>query len=269
MLPESGRIELKDKKFYIDLDKESYLNHLFVRHVAKEIKFVEVDFKYSIFDTCYFRDCLFDTCDFTGCRFVSTDFHGSKFSGCKFNYAVFERTNIESDILDTECPGPDNLKLRFARSLRTNYQQIGDANAANKAVNVELQASKEHKKKTWNSNESYYRKKYKGFTRARAFLDWVSFTALDFLWGNGESALKLLRSMVLVLISMSIIDTVGYRDPSRLASYFHSLVLAPQIFLGAVTPTYYPGLYLSLIMAVRLVGFGFLVSIIIKRFNRR
>jgi hypothetical protein len=75
--------------------------------------------------------------------------------------------------------------------------------------------------------------------------------------------------MILVLITMSLIDAVGYRDPSRLASYFHSFVLAPQIFLGAISPTYYPGLYLSAIVAVRLVGFGFLISIIIKRFNRR
>jgi uncharacterized protein YjbI with pentapeptide repeats len=86
----------------------------------------------------------FDSCDFTGCRFTASNFYTSTFSDCKFEYAVFERTLIESDILDTECPGPDNLKLKFARTLRMNYQQLGDAKSANKAISVELQATKQH-----------------------------------------------------------------------------------------------------------------------------
>src|SRR5260370_38204585 len=137
---------------------------------------------------------MFDSCDFTGCRFVATSFHGSKFSGCRFEYSTFERTLVDDDILDTECPGPDNLKMRFARTLRMNYQQLGDATSANKAIGVELQASKVHRLKAWRSNESYYRKNDSGGKEVRAFLVWVKFRSLYFIWGNGESASKQLRA---------------------------------------------------------------------------
>jgi hypothetical protein len=269
MLSDSGRVQQIDKKFDIDVLEGNFANQLFVRLVAKGKRFTKVDFKYSIFDTCYLRNCMFDSCDFTGCRFVATSFHGSKFSGCRFDYSTFERTLVEDDILDTECPGPDNLKMRFARTLRMNYQQLGDATAANKAIGVELQASKVHKLKAWHSNESYYRKKYSGGKRVRAFLDWLSFKFFDFIWGNGESALKLLRATAIALFVMSLIDVMAFRDPQRLDSYVHAFSDAPQTFLGTLSPSHYRSPYLTAILLARLVAFGFFMSIIIKRFNRR
>ncbi len=119
--------------------------------------FSRVDFRWSFFDGCYIRDCLFDSCDFTGCRFVSTHLPGAIFTGCKFDYATFERTPTDPGILDTQCPGYENLKLRFARALRANFQQLGDATAVNKAMKIELDATEVHLKKAWHSNESYYR----------------------------------------------------------------------------------------------------------------
>ncbi len=97
-----------------------------------------MDFKYCVFDGCYLRQCTFDSCDFTGCRFVGSSFHGSTFTGCKFDYAAFERTIITSDILDTCCPPFENLKLRFARTLRTNYEALGDSDAVNKALSARI-----------------------------------------------------------------------------------------------------------------------------------
>jgi hypothetical protein len=32
---------------------------------------------------------------------------------------------------DTECPGPENLKQQFTRTLQMNYQQLRDTAAAN------------------------------------------------------------------------------------------------------------------------------------------
>jgi uncharacterized protein YjbI with pentapeptide repeats len=110
MLSESGRIQQIDKMFEVDVQDGSFVNQLFVRLVAKEKRFTKVDFKKSIFDTCYLRNCKFDSCDFTGCRFVATNLHGSTFSGCKFDYSTFERTLVDADILSTECPGYENLK---------------------------------------------------------------------------------------------------------------------------------------------------------------
>lgn len=269
MLSDSNRIHETDKKFVEDVENAKFVNRLFVRLVAKGRRFVNVDFKYSIFDTSYLRNCTFDSCDFTGCQFVGTNLYGSEFTGCKFDYSNFERTIVNSDILDTECPGPENLKMKFARTLRVNYQQLGDASSANKAIEVELKATEIHLHKAWGSNESYYRKKYAKWKRAKAFVEWVQFKTLDFIWGNGESALKLIRSTVIVLFFMAIIDVTVFGNPQLLTNYVNSMYKSPQILLGVLAQDNYPKSYLTLIFFVRLVTFGFFMAIIIKRFNRR
>jgi hypothetical protein len=78
-------------------------------------------------------------------------------------------SRVESDVLDTCSPQRENLKLKFARTLRTNYQALGDSDAVNKAILVELNATRVHLSNAWRSNEPYYRKKYagwKGYSRS-------------------------------------------------------------------------------------------------------
>ena len=269
MLSDSNRIHETDKKFIEDVENEKFINRLFVRLVAKGIRFVGVDFKYSIFDTSYLRNCIFDSCDFTGCRFIGTNLYGSKFSGCKFDYSNFERTIVDSDILSSECPGPENLKMKFARTLRVNYQQVGDAASANKAIEVELKATEIHLRKAWHSNESYYRKKYKKWNRFKLFIEWAQFKVLDYIWGNGESTFKLIRSTFIALFIIALIDVIYCGNPQLIGSYIESILKSPQVFLGVVEPVGYPKSYLAAIFFIRLVTFGFFMSIIIKRFNRR
>ncbi|MBU2621049.1 MAG: pentapeptide repeat-containing protein [Proteobacteria bacterium] len=69
-LVNSNREHLVDQRFETDVSTVEYSNKLFLRVVAKGRKFENIDFKYTIFDTAYLRDCIFDSCDFTGCRFV-------------------------------------------------------------------------------------------------------------------------------------------------------------------------------------------------------
>ncbi|HHB75668.1 MAG TPA: hypothetical protein ENK84_03880, partial [Desulfobulbus sp.] len=156
-LVSSNREHLVDQRFDTDVSNTEYINKLFLRIVAKGRKFENVNFKYTIFDTTYFRNCVFESCDFTGCKFIGANFYGAKFIGCKFDYATFERAIISNDVLDNCCPGWDNLKLKFARTLRVNFQQLGDSKSANKAIKIELDATEIHLKKSWLSNESYYR----------------------------------------------------------------------------------------------------------------
>jgi hypothetical protein len=269
MLSVSNRVSQIDKLFDDDVADVAFSNQLFIRLVAKERRFTNVDFRYSIFESCYLRNCVFDSCDFIGCRFVGTTLDGSAFSGCKFDYATFDKTGVDNDILNEGCPGHENLKMRFARTLRTNYQQLGDAKSANKAIAVELQATEAHLHKAWNSAESYYRKKYRGYKRFQAFTEWVRFKTLDFLWGNGESSLKLVRAILLALFTISMIDAIAYRDRGLMRSYVAALLDAPQIFLGTLSPPSYPRLFLTLIVFSRFVAFGLLTAIIVKRLNRR
>ena len=270
MLIPSGKKIKTDEKFDSDEANSRFMNHVFVRLVAMRKKFTRVDFRYSYFDNCYLRDCHFDSCDFTGCRFVNTQLPGAKFSGCKFDYATFDKTLIDPNILDTECPGLENIKSRFARTLRTNFQQLGDAPAANKAMKVELSATEVHLKKAWYSNESYYRSHHPGaLGRIKAFLAWFEFKTLDLVWGNGENLFRLIRSVLVVLMLMTVGDAIYHGDPRLISTYFVSFKNSFEVFFGTLTPDEYGKGYLALLTCIRLVVVGFFLSIIIKKFNRR
>jgi hypothetical protein len=266
----SNRQHHIDEKFESDVSNADFSNRLFLRLVAKGRRFDKVDFSYTIFDTCYLRNCVFDSCNFTGCRFIGVNFYGASFSGCKFDYATFERTIIDSDILDVGCPGWDNLKLKFARTLRVNFQQLGDSKSANKAIRVELDATETHLYKAWQSNESYYRKKYAGWKRIGKFFEWLKFKVLDFIWGNGESTYKLSRSILIILFLMSLVDVIAFKNITPISSYWNLVFFEmPAVFLGVSSRSGYPNYYLALICFTRLVAIGFFISIIIKRSNRR
>ncbi len=255
--------------FSEDIAGGEFTDRVFLRVSAVGKKFERVNFKYCIFDTCYLRDCRFDSCDFTGCRFVGTMLHGSHFSGCKFDYALFERTFIDSEVLDNSCPPFENLKQRFARTLRMNYQQIGDAIAANKAISVELQATETHLYKAWKSNEAYYRKKYVGWNRLEMLIKWVNFRLLDLIWGNGESVLKIVRTTATALVLILLLDRFVFLTPNASPSFWSAAATAPLVFLGTKVPQHYPDTYVAGVAFVRLVILGFFVSILVRRFNRR
>lgn len=269
MLVSSGKTVVTDQKFDSSESNSRFSNYVFIRLVAKDKMFTRVDFKYSFFDACYLRDCRFDSCDFTGCRFVNTNLHGAKFSGCKFEYATFDKTLVDPKILDTECPGLENLKSRFARTLRTNFQQLGDASAVNKAMRVELDATAVHLHKAAWSNEAYYRSHYGGWLRAMAIFEWLGFKALDFIWGNGENLIRLIRFVLIVLCLMTIVDVALDGDLGRVPCYFLSFIRSFEIFFGTLTPNDYAKWYLTITTCVRLVVVAFFLSIIIKKFNRR
>jgi hypothetical protein len=269
-LIDSQRIEYKDKALRADIVDSDWSNLQLVRFVAIKKRFTKVNFANSTFDSCYLRDCEFDTCDFTGARFSSANLHGAKFIGCIFDYATFERTVIDDAVLTDNCPAHENLKMRFARSLRTNYQQLGDAAAANHAIRVELDATEVHLHKAWSSNDRYYRTKYAGFlNRTKQFASWVKFKILDYVWGNGESISGLLRAVIIVILAITILYLATDPAPLPSKAFFGSLWRATQIFFGVSAPQYISPGWLTFITVLRLISFGFFMAILIKRFNRR
>jgi len=266
---ETGREILSDQAVARDLQGVSLKNKQFERLVATTKRFTNCDFSYSQFDSAYLRNCTFDSCKFIGCKFTNSNLRGSRFEGCVFDYAEFSQTQIEPEILDTGCPGHENLQQKFARTLRVNFDQIGDAVSANKAIKIELEAGRVHLYKAWRSRESYYRNKYPGVKRVAAFLEWLEFILLDAFWGNGESPIKLLRTLVIVLCVIAVAEVFFLKDPKVLASYLEATKNAPQVFLGILQPVGYSGLVLAGIAAARYVMLACLVSILVKRFSRR
>lgn len=266
---QTGRETISDQAIAHDLKGLNLRNKQFERLVAKKKHFTDCDFSYSQFESAYLHNCSFDSCKFIGCKFTNSNLRGSKFEGCAFDYAEFSQTQVEPEILDTGCPGPENLQQKFARTLRVNFQQIGDSVAANKAIKVELEAARIHLHKAWRSRESYYRKKYAGIKRVRAFSEWLEFKLLDAFWGNGESFTKLLRTLIVVVFLIALGEVYFLKDPAVLANYVEAAKNAPQVFIGTLQPDEFSGLILASVAAVRYVMLACLVSILVKRFSRR
>ncbi|MCD5997293.1 pentapeptide repeat-containing protein [Pseudomonas sp. CDFA 602] len=271
---DDGREKLTDVRinapdYKIDGDQKTFYRKLLTRVSAKNITFKNVSFFQTIFDACYFNHCVFDSCIFVGCKFVGCNFNQTSFPGSNFDYAIFERTQIDDDIFKA-APERSNIKLKFARTLRMNYQQVGDAKAVNRAIVLELEATDVFLKESWSSDSSYYRKKYAGFARIAQLLKWADFKVFDFIWGNGESIAKLMRSIILVILVVGFVNMFYMKEPRLFAEFLHSLYTAPAMFLGVVPlPAEVPSLLSSGVAALRLVGFAFLTAILVKRFGRR
>lgn len=241
----------------------------FTRLNANKIRFKNVSFDHSVFDGCAFKNCVFDSCDFTGCRFIGSNLHQSSFPGCKFDYATFERCQIDSDILTAWNPKEQNLKMRFVRSLRMNFQQIGDAKAVNEAITQELDATSRHLLDSWRSEVEFHRKKYPGLLRIRQFLAWVEFWVLHFVWGNGESISNLLRTIIIVMMIIAGYDASATNGSATVLDYWESLKAAPAIFLGTLQRPSHSILATSAIVASRLIALSLLTALLVKRFGRR
>ena len=121
---------------------------------------------------------------------------------------------------------------------------------------------------SWSSPEHYYKTKYTGLKKASQFIRWAKFWLLHFLWGNGESILKLIRSIALILVGIAVYDTVNSGNAQVVSSYWESFKTSPSIFLGVQTPGY-PAWVLSLVAASRFISVALLTALLVKRFGRR
>jgi hypothetical protein len=289
-LVSSNRIEKKDlmffstksvkidNNFYYSINGNNFNNYLFIRAIAKKIVFDSLDFSKCIFDSCYLRDCRFIRCNFEGAKFINCNLHGSYFNDCNFDYVIFEKTFVDDEIFQC-APKLNNLKYKFARSLKLNYASIGDYIKASNAVKVELEATKKHLYDTWTLNDDYHRNKYGGIRkRFSQFYKWLKVTLLDFLWGNGESLWRLVRFNLIIFGVLTVYDIFHNSIINALDIIELFLIKIPSNYFGLTVLEessqknyfeYYPN-WLNLFLVIsRLICLGLLMSIIIKKYNRR
>ena len=153
--------------------------------------------------------------------------------------------------------------LELARSLKSNYAQLGDADGVNAAIAAELQATRVHRHKAAWSKESYYRSKYTATKRVGAVFSHASFVLLDWLWGNGESIAKVLRAILTVQALLILL--LWFRG-QPIGS---ALLEAPQLSLGlGELRSTFPGLA-ALATLLRFFFLGLFISVIVRRFGRR
>ncbi|WP_177734721.1 pentapeptide repeat-containing protein [Flavobacterium inviolabile] len=282
----TNRKEIKDFMFYTSDKKNGiyfiqniqYVNYLLVRCVATNFLFENIDFSKTIFDSCYLKDCRFINCKFEGAKFINCNLQGSYFELCNFDYVIFEKTFVDDEIF--ECaPKKDNLKYKFARSLKLNYASIGDYIKASKAVSIELDATKSHLKDSWLSGDEWYKKKYGGIKRrTEQFIKWCKVCALDFVWGNGESLKRLIRFNIIIFFILTLVDATISKNKYGFFEFINTfLIKVPCQYLGITVKnesnieyfSYYPNSLNLFLIIVRMISFGLLMSIIIKKYNRR
>lgn len=257
------RHQVVEKEFRENTSNQDYRFHLFKRVSAVDLEFNNIDFSFVVFDDCYFRNCKFFDCTFTGAQFKSSSFRGSAFRGSTFDYARFNNSKITPDLINQNIPGWENVALEFAQSLRVNFAQIGDVEGVNRAIKAELTATKAHLRKAAWSGETHYRQKYRGPTRL--YYVWKSgvFSVLDFIWGNGESLLKLARTIAIVILICSFTFLING------LTLENAIFEGVSSFLGTSSYDESPQYLTELMAASRYILLGLFVSVLVKRLSRR
>lgn len=258
------RETIEDKEILGEVN-ESFERKELVRVFGVNVTFTAVTFKQAVLEKCYFRNCTFIRCDFTGAQLKDCNLRGSSFEGCQFRYATWEKTLLDGEFLDRCLPSEENLARDLVRSLRVNFAQIGNYDAVNKAAAIEVSLTGRHLFNAAYSRQGYYRSlpKYQGIDRLKYAGQHVRWKALDLLWGNGESILRVVISgAVVVALAAAVIANsanVAYADGLSIAFLaFWGLTAMPSPFgIGVV------------LTVARFVFFGLFMAILVKRLSRR
>ncbi len=257
---------VEDKEFASDVCGEDFTQQVLKRVFAVKKTFVDVSFKQTELFQCYFRNCRFIRCDFTGANITKSNFRGSQYEECKFRYSTWEHTHLDEEFLENCLPSEGNLARDLVRTLRVNFGHIGNYPAVNKAASIEVALTGQHLFNAAYSKQSYYRSKYKGWRRVAHGARHLQWKALDLLWGNGESLIRVFISGVFFVVTWSAF--LAWQFPQF--TWPDSLNVVTQAFWGvsATTPPVPKG-HLAALTALRFVLAGLFMAILIKRLARR
>lgn len=256
---------IEDKEFSSDVRDQNLSQQVLRRVFAVEKTFSGVSFKQSEISESYFRKCKFIRCDFTGASIRRSNFRGSQYEECRFQYSTWEHTQLDEEFLDNCLPSEENLARDLVRSLRVNFGHIGNYTAVNKAASIEVMLTGQHLFHAAYSKQSYYRSKYKGWLRILHAILHIRWKALDLLWGNGESIIRVFLTGVFAIFLWG--SCLAWSNP--LLSWSQSLVEVAYAFWGVSEGTSLPSHQLVLLTIVRFVLFGLFMAILVKRLARR
>lgn len=264
-LQEHKRDIIENKEFRGEVRGEDLSRKEFSRVYAVDVAFLDVSFKQCDFSRCYFRNCRFIRCDFTGANIKESNLRGSQFEECNFRYTSWEKTFLDEHFLDTCLPSGENLARDLARSLRVNFSQIGNYEAVNKAASIEVSLTGQHLYNAAYSLQSYYRAKYKGWSRVVHAMGHARWKALDLLWGNGESIVRIATTSSVVIVVAALLLMRG--DSQLLFS--DAIWTTFSLFWGVVGGMKLPDFYVPVLTIIRFVLLGLFMAILVKRLSRR
>lgn len=264
-LHEHKKDVIENKEFRSEVRGEDLSMRELSRVFAVDVTFVDVSFKQCDFSRCYFRNCRFIRCDFTGASIKESNLRGSRFEECNFRYTTWEKSFLDEHFLDTCLPSGENLARDLARSLRVNFSQIGNYEAVNKAASIEVSLTGQHLYNAAYSRQSYYRAKYKGWSRVIHAIGHARWKTLDLLWGNGESIVRVAIAGLAVIVVATLFLM---KDNSQLL-FLDTLESTFSHFWGIQGGTKLPDLYAISLTVIRFVLLGLFMAILVKRLSRR
>lgn len=263
-LRDNKKPRLEDMEFTADVTDEDYSRRYLVSVYAVRRVFRKVSFKQSNLLDSYFRNCRFIDCDFTGAFVKGSNLQGSQFENCSFRYTTWEKSRLDDDFMDNCLPSEENLARDLVRSLRVNFMETGNYEAVNRAAAIEIRLTGQHLYKAAYSREAYYRSKYKGWKRLTHALQHARWRMLEWLWGNGESIVRVLLSSLSAVVVVSFLYArdakLGIGD-AFLESLWH--------FWGKQYARALPPEYALALAVVQFVALGLFMAILVKRLSRR
>jgi len=256
---------VEDKEIVSDVRDEDLSQQVIRRVFAVNKGFVGVSFKQADISQAYFRNCRFIGCDFTGANISRSNFRGSQYEDCKFQYSTWDHTILDNEFLDNCLPSEENLARDLVRSLRVNFSQIGNYEAVNKAASIEVALTGLHLFHAAYSKQSYYRAKYKSWSRLVHAIRHAKWKVLDYLWGNGESLFRIVVSGLFAVIFCAALLAWNHSQ----FSWPDTIWSVAEAFWGVEGTQSLPRGYLATLTAVRFILLGLFMAILIKRLSRR
>lgn len=255
-------------------------SHAFLTDVSgKKIQYTEVNFSFAVLVRGYFHHANFVNCKFIGTRFTDCNFRNASFSDCDFRYADFTGTRIPTDEMLRNLPDEPNIRREFLQILRKNAISLGDVASSRRFVLAEIDAKKEHYRRAWRQDETYYKKKYSGFRKltligAQRVGLWID----SFLWGHGERLWKIAISVPVLLIISAAISTIywssGQSDPklsSLIAKFWEAFRYYTSLFLDVQNGRNIDRMFWLdwTVVVARYVAFGVLIAGLFRWLSHR
>ena len=249
---------------------------------ARKVTFEDCDFSFSVLDRVYFRDGMFRRCKFIGCTFQGCNFRGAIFSECDFSYSHFTSTQIAYGDLFNQLPPRPNVRRELARTLRMNAHYLGDAEGLLDCFWYEMRQTEAYLSEAATGHEEYYKSKYPSLkNRVRFRLLYWRHKVGSFVWGHGESPIRVVRSGLLAVAAIAlwiVICGPSAGGPDFLSAPADSVrfALKHAVFLMLNAPDAEFRPLTTGAMAVKAVAvlsgyavFGLAVSTIVRRYVRR
>jgi hypothetical protein len=246
---------------------------------GKDATFERYDFSYCIFIRAYFHNTTFVKCKFVGAHFIDCNFRNAQLRDCDFSYSNFNGTRVPTKQILRNLPSWPNVRRELLQILRRNAASVGDYGSEREFVLREIDSAKEHYRKAWKREDSYYNQKYRSNLRwLEAGLHLMALQIDGVVWGHGERLWRTIASLTVFLVALSFILAIAGSpgaDETTLSDFWDHLLVSltyhVNLFLGIPDETGVKGMLFIdwLIVITRYLILGVLVAALYRRLSHR